>query len=226
MSHPEPRVSIVIAEDDALLRNFLIERLAGQEGFAVIGSACSGHEALDAVLKLRPQAMLLDLGLPEMSGLQVLERLATHESAPAVIVLTGDETEETQLDAARHGAKGFLCKSQASSALPEAIRAVAMGDVWLPRHVVGRLLSEYPALARRSREMDRPASQLTEKERAVLVRLARGMTNQQIAGDLFMSVSTAKSPIRSVFRRLNLPGRTEAAVFAAREGLLEETGAR
>jgi two-component system, NarL family, response regulator LiaR len=70
--------------------------------------------------------------------------------------------------------------------------------------------------------MDRPVSQLTEKERAVLVRLAQGMTNQQIAGDLFMSVSTVKSHIRSVFRRLNLPGRTEAAVFAVREGLLEE----
>jgi DNA-binding NarL/FixJ family response regulator len=223
MSQPELQVSILIAEDDALLRSFLLERLAGQDGFAVVGSASNGREALDAAIKLRPQVMLLDLDLPELTGLQVLEQLAAQESPPAVIVLTGNETDEMQLDVARHGAKGFLCKSQAGAALPDAIRAVATGDVWLPRHVVGRLLSEYPLLARRSREMDRPASQLTEKERAVLVRLARGMTNQQIAGDLFMSVSTVKSHIRSLFRRLNLPGRTEAAVYAAREGLLEES---
>lgn len=222
MSEGDGPVSILIAEDDALLRNFLLERLSGLAGFAVVGSASNGREALAAALTLRPRVMLLDLDLPDLSGLQVLDQLATHENPPAVIVLTGHESEATQLDVARMGARGFVCKSQASTTLPEAIQAVATGSVWLPDPIVGHLLSEYPRLARRSRDMDRPASQLTEKERAVLVRLARGMTNQQIAGDLFMSVSTVKSHIRSVFRRLNLPGRTEAAVFAVREGLLEE----
>jgi DNA-binding NarL/FixJ family response regulator len=123
MSDGERQVSILIAEDDALLRNFLLERLAGQEGFAVVGSASNGREALDAARTLRPHVLLLDLDLPELSGRQVLDRLATQEIPPAVIVLTGDEAEETQLDVARLGAKGFVCKSQASTTLPDAIRS-------------------------------------------------------------------------------------------------------
>jgi two-component system, NarL family, response regulator NreC len=222
MAHGNEEIAILIAEDDALLRNFLLAKLSGEERFMVVGSVGNGREALEAASRLQPNVLLLDLTLPDISGMKVLETLAACEPAPAVLVLSGSETEETQLEAARHGAKGFLCKSQASVSLVEAIRTVAAGELWLPRRIVSHLLGEYPAVLRRVRDRERPLNQLTEREREVLLRVAQGRTNQQIARELYMSVSTVKAHIRSIFRRFDLPSRTEAAVFAVREGLLEQ----
>jgi DNA-binding NarL/FixJ family response regulator len=222
MSESHRHVSIFIAEDDPLLRNFLLAKLSGYEEFTIVGSAGTGEETLAALPGLDPDVLLLDLSLPALSGMEVLEQVSAMERAPAVLVLSGHESEETQLDAARQGAKGFLCKSQASASLPQAIQAVAEGELWLPVAIVKHILGEYPALVRQMRDQSRPINQLTEREREVLLRVARGLTNQQIAGELYMSVSTVKTHIRNIFKRFNLPGRTEAAVFAVREGLLEQ----
>jgi DNA-binding NarL/FixJ family response regulator len=220
MSHGETQITILLAEDDPLLRSFLLATLADQPDFAVVGSVGSGREVLEAALGLKPRVLLLDLGLPEMSGLIVIEQLASLEVSPSVLVLTGSEAEETQLDAARRGAKGFLCKSEAGSALPNAIRAVAAGELWFGRQIITRIVNEYPVLAREARDRNRPLNQLTEKEREVLVQVGRGMSNEQIAKELYASLSTVKAHLRSIFRKLDLGGRTEAAVFAVREGLL------
>jgi DNA-binding NarL/FixJ family response regulator len=223
MSDCIPVTTILIAEDDPLLCSFLVERLTGHEDLEVVGCAANGREAVDAVAELHPDILLLDLGLPELPGLKVLERLSAMEALPGVLVLSGDETDETQLEAARHGARGFLCKSRASAALPDAIRAVAAGEVWLPRHLIGRILHDYPTLTRRVREQERPVSQLTSKERDVLAHMARGMTNQRIAGDLQVSLSTVKVHLRNAFRKLEVSNRAEAAAYAMREGLLESS---
>jgi DNA-binding NarL/FixJ family response regulator len=221
MSQVAAEVSILIAEDDPLLRHFLLEVLADREGIRVVGTAGTGREALRAASELTPQVMLLDLGLPEMSGLEVLDGLSEMRDPPQVLVLSGDESEETQLAAARRGARGFLGKTQARGTLAEVIRTVAAGEVWLPPQVVGRLLADYSTLVRRTQEQQRPINRLTEKEREVLVRVAQGMTNQQIAQDLFMSLATVKLHNRNLFRKLDLANRAEAAAFAVREGLLE-----
>jgi DNA-binding NarL/FixJ family response regulator len=165
--------------------------------------------------------VLLDLGLPELSGLQVLERLSASRAESRVLVLTGDESEETQIQAIRHGARGFLGKSEAGRALPAAIRAIAAGEVWVAGPVIRRLVDDYPTLVRRVQEQEGPIGRLTDREREVLVRIGQGMTNQQIAAALGMSVSTVKVYVRSLFKKLDLPNRAGAAVFASREGLLE-----
>src|SRR4051812_21329280 len=108
-------LNILIAEDDALLRNFLIARLSSESGYVISGTAADGRKALEQVERLRPDLLLLDLHLPEISGLQVLERLARLETRPRVLVVSGDEGEATLLEAARHGAHGFLAKSEAIS---------------------------------------------------------------------------------------------------------------
>jgi DNA-binding NarL/FixJ family response regulator len=218
---PKP-VSIFVAEDDALLRDLLTQLLSGHEDFVVLGVAGNGAQALEAVGRLQPDVLLLDLGLPQVPGQIVLERLAAVENAPRVLVLSGTEDEGTQLEAARAGARGFLQKSQACMFLPEAVRKVAAGEAWFSSHILGLILNEYPVYVRRVRHQEGPAHQLSQREREVLVRVARGKTNQQIADDLFLSVSTVKVHIRNIFDKLNLPNRTEAAVFAVREGLLEQ----
>src|ERR1051326_21110 len=103
MSQSGPNVTILVAEDDALLRNFLLVKLKDQSDFTVLGSAGDGREALDATASLKPDVLLLDLSLPGLTGMQVLERLSDLERSPAVLVLSGDEADETQLDAARYG---------------------------------------------------------------------------------------------------------------------------
>jgi DNA-binding NarL/FixJ family response regulator len=226
MSESEGLITVLIAEDDALLRHFLVQRLADQDDFTVVGSVANGREALEATEQLRPSVLLLDLGLPELSGLQVLERLPAGRAAPRVLVLTGDESEEAQIQAIRHGARGFLGKSEAGPALPDAIRAIAAGEVWLSGGLVRRIVDDYPTLVRRVQEQDGPIGRLTDREREVLVRIGQGMTNQQIAAALAMSVSTVKVYIRSLFKKLDLPNRAGAAVFASREGLLEPAAGR
>jgi DNA-binding NarL/FixJ family response regulator len=215
-------IRIVLAEDDPLLRNLLVGILTGESGFQVVAHVGSGRLALDEVRTRQPHVLLLDLGLPELTGFEVLERLAVEEHAPNVLVLSADEAEDTQVEAARRGARGFLCKSQAMASLADAIRAIAAGGVWFNRQIVGRVFGEYPRLVKKVRDSERPMARLTDREREVLLRVARGLTNQQIAGELYMSVSTVKAHIRNIFQRFDLPNRTEAAVFAVREGLLDE----
>src|SRR5687768_3769768 len=114
-------ISIVIAEDDPLLREFLAGILAREPDLRILGDAATGPDALEQVAQHRPDVLLLDLKLPGLSGLQVLERLRLAERAPRVLVLSGDETEGTQMEAARSGASGFVCKSSAMATLAPAI---------------------------------------------------------------------------------------------------------
>jgi two-component system, NarL family, response regulator LiaR len=212
---------ILIAEDDPLLRNLLAEILAEQEDFDVVGSVPTGQETVDASAELRPHVVLMDVSRPDSAALDRIEHLAALPSPPMVLILSADEGEATQLETARHGAHGFLRKSQGIPALTAAIRAVMTGEVWFTRQIVSRILKEHAALLRRVREHEKPMNQLSVKELDVLVRVARGLTNQQIADDLQMSISTVKAHVRNIFQKLNLPNRTEAAVFALREGLVE-----
>lgn len=212
-------MTVLIAEDDVLLRDLLTDILASQEGIHVIASVAHGREVLDMVSEMRPRVTVLDLEGPH--GLRLVETLAGMPDSPLVLVLSGDESEEMQLEVARHGADGFLCKSQGVKALVQAIRAIAAGEVWFTRQIVGRLLREHAMLLREVRERQRPSNLLSAKEREVLARVARGLTNQQIADELTTSVSTVKVHIRNIFQKLELPNRTEAAVYALREGLLE-----
>jgi DNA-binding NarL/FixJ family response regulator len=219
---PQPPITLLIAEDDALLRGFLNRVLTAEPDFKVLGMVGSGSEVLPEVERHHPRVLLLDVQLPGMSGLRVLQQLIDHPEPPATLVLSGSEDEDTQLEAARGGAKGFLCKSQAINSITQAVRKIAAGETWFSPLILSRIVSDYPRVVRRIREQDGPLNQLSEREREVLVRVARGHTNQQIATDLFMSVSTVKVHLRNIFSKLNLPNRTEAAVFAVREGLLKD----
>src|SRR5438045_4206628 len=116
-------VSILIAEDVPLLRTLVERVLAGEEDLQVIGSAADGEQALEMIERLRPNVLLLDLNMPKVPGLAVLEELAQIEERPAVLVLSTEEDEETQLEAVRNGARGFLPKAQAQADLAKAVRA-------------------------------------------------------------------------------------------------------
>jgi DNA-binding NarL/FixJ family response regulator len=214
-------MNILIAEDDPLLRTLLGELLAAEPDFEVCGSVASGQECLEFVVSAPPDLLLLDLNLPGISGRRVLEQLGARAESPAVLVLSGEDGEDTQVEAAGNGARGFLAKSEALSCLPAAIRAVGRGETWFSGSVARRIFREYQQLVRRVRTERRPVGRLTDREREVLILMARGRTNIQIADDLVMSIHTVKLHVQNILRKLELPNRTEAAVFAVREGLLE-----
>jgi two-component system NarL family response regulator len=215
------RISILIVEDDPLLRNFVAEVLVQHPDLTVVGSLASGREVTAAVADCSPDVLLLDLHLREFSGWQVLEVLADHHSGIHALVLSGDEAPETMLQAARAGARGFLCKSAARTVLPKAVRAVAAGQTWFSPEVLGAILTDYPMLIRQAERATHPLASLTTRERAVLVRIARGLSNQQIGRELSISLSSVKAHIHRLLQKLQLQSRTEAAVFAVREGLLD-----
>jgi DNA-binding NarL/FixJ family response regulator len=218
---PTP-IQILVAEDDALLRGLLNQILGEEPDFQVVGLVGDGASVIAEIDRLQPEVLLLDVNLPGASGLQVLKELRARSHSPKTLVLSGNEDDATQLEAARVGARGFLCKSEALGTLPEAVRKVARGEVWFSGRIIGMVLNDYPEYVRKSREQERPINQLSDREREVLIRVARGHTNQMIAGELYMSLSTVKVHLRNIFSKLKLPNRTEAAVFAVREGLLHE----
>lgn len=225
MTTDTAKLTLFIAEDDPLLRQLMMDRLATEDDFTVVGGAMDGREVLDSVARLKPSVVLLDLRLNGLHGMKVLPQLSALPQPPAVLVLSSMECQDTQIEAARNGAHGFLPKSQAVPHLSAAIRAVARGEMWFARDISEQVFREYHDLLRRVRDQERPAHQLTEKERDVLLCLARGMNNQQIAGELFMSVHTVKLHNQKIFKKLDIRNRTEAAVFAAREGLLDPSEA-
>jgi DNA-binding NarL/FixJ family response regulator len=219
-------LTLLIAEDDPLLREMLAQWLQAETDLDVVGTVRRGQDVLAAAVRFRPQLLLLDLRLPGSSGLEVLDALATQEEPPKVLVISGDESEQTQLEVAQRGARGFLPRSEAVSLLPEALRTVARGGLWFSRALTTRIFEEYQGLQRRAKAEQRSDPQLSEPEREVLTRIARGLTNGQIARDLQMSVHTVKRHVANLLRKLGLPGRTEAAVYAARKGLLDSEAAR
>lgn len=213
-------IKIYIAEDDPLLQSFLATILDAEPDFEVVGCTINGNDVPSAVARLRPHLLLMDIHLTGISGLRVLEHLGDNEGL-AVLILSSDEAEETQLESARNGARGFLPKAHAVAQLGPAIRAVTGGQLWFEPRIVAQIFREHQRLVRQARVVQQPAHLLRDGERKVLSCVARGMTNPQIAAELFMSVHTVKLHIQNILRKLNLPNRTEAAVYAVREGLMD-----
>ncbi len=221
-------ISILIADADGLLRDLLAALLGRDEAFQIAGCAADAETAIQGIAELAPDVVLLDLQLPGSDAFRVLNEVINRPfdsslSEPKVLVMGRDNAEAFQLEAARRGAQGFLCKAEGVSALTNAICAVMAGEVWFSRQIVAQTLREYTRLLRQVEERSRPSNVLSPREREILALVARGLTNQRIAEDLTMSLGTVKVHIRNIFQKLDLPNRTEAAVYALKEGLLNDS---
>src|SRR5262249_26886390 len=145
-----------------------------EDDFKVVGGVAGGHEALAALERMQPDVVLLELHLPDLASVNLLESLADRDDGPSVLVLSADDREETQLEVARGGARGFVSKAEAVTVLARAIRTVAAGDLWFSPRIASQVLREYHQLVRQTRQLQQPARQLTERERMVLIGLAAG----------------------------------------------------
>lgn len=211
-------VRVVIADDHELVRRGLAMLLETESGIQVVGEARTGSEAVAAVLRERPDVLLVDLKMPELDGLGVLKVVKARAPGTRVVLLTGLEVDEAILEAVYQGADGFLFKDVPPAELCKAIRVIAAGEVYLQPAVAARLVR---LLARSQEEPPARRGELTAREREILRLMARGHTNQEIAELTGLAVETVRSHVKNILQKLEQPNRTRAVLFALRSGLVD-----
>jgi DNA-binding NarL/FixJ family response regulator len=217
-------IRVVVVDDQAVIRTGLRTMLEHEIDLAIVGEASNGVQAVDVVAASRPDVVLMDVRMPEVDGIEATRRiLAGGDPPPAVLVLTTFDDDEYVFGALRAGAAGFLLKDAGPDVLIAAVRTVAAGDALVDPLVTRRLVERWVALEA-SASTDRPVpaaiGTLSAREREILVGLARGRTNRELAGDLIVSEATVKTHVSSLLTKLGVRSRVEAVVLAYEAGVI------
>ena len=213
------RIRVLLVDDDALVRAGLTMMLDGANGIEVVGEAADGDQVPAAVDAHAPDVVLMDLRMPRTDGITATRRLRARPRAPEVIVLTTFDADENVLAGLRAGASGYLLKDSPPDQIVAAIHRVAAGDPILSPAITRRLMDRAVATAG-TREQARAAlAGLTPREHEVVVGIARGETNAEIAARCYMSVATVKAHITHILTQLGLTNRTQIALLAHDAGL-------
>ncbi len=216
----DPTIKILIVDDDPLVRSGLALILGGTPTLSVVAQAANGAEGLAAIDEHDPDVVLMDIRMPVMDGLQATEALAARPRSPKVIVLTTFDADEYVLRALAAGANGFLLKDTAPTAIVEAIHRVAAGEPMLSPSVTSTLIQQVTQLPpERSTAALARLDRLTEREREVAVAVGRGLSNAEIAGELYLSVPTVKAHISRLFTKLEVENRVQIALCVHDAGL-------
>jgi len=210
-------IRILIADDQALVRGGFRMILDAQPDMEVVGEAADGREAVEQAIALSPDVVLMDVRMPGLDGLSATRELARVNSSSAVLILTTFDLDEYVYEAMKGGASGFLLKDVDPPDLVHAVRMVARGDALLAPSVTRRLIERYVRRQTAPREL----GELTAREREVLLHLARGRSNAEIAGELFLSEATVKTHVARVLHKLGLRDRAQAVVLAYEAGLVQ-----
>ena len=210
---------VVVADDQALVRAGLKMVLEAEPDIEVVGEAADGNEVLEVARRVAPDVVLMDIRMPGLDGLEASRRLLAGADPPKVLVLTTFDEEEYLYEALRAGTSGFLLKVSPPEQLIGAIRTVADGNALIDPTVTRRVIE---AFGRRATASPPPASyeELTAREREVLVLLARGRSNAEIADELIVGDATVKTHVARVLMKLGLRDRVQAVVFAYEHGIV------
>jgi DNA-binding NarL/FixJ family response regulator len=212
-------IRVLIADDQDIVRAGLTMILDAQPDIEVVGEAANGREAVTLARELRPDVCLLDIRMPEMDGIEATGHLAGPDVADplAVIVITTFDLDEYVHGALKAGARGFLLKDAGPELLTQAIHAAANGDALIAPSITARLLATFAHTIPRQ-PTAQPIEPLTSREEQILISVAQGWTNHEIADDLHISISTAKTHLASLMRKLNARNRVEIAMWAYETG--------
>jgi DNA-binding NarL/FixJ family response regulator len=209
-------IRVLIADDQMMVREGFSVLLNAMPDIEVVGEAVNGREAVERVRELAPDVVLMDIRMPELNGIDATREIVAADEAAKVLVLTTFDLDEYVYQALRAGASGFLLKDASARQLADGVRVVAAGEALLAPSVTKRLITEFSRLSDTPRM---PAAQaaygeLTERETEVLVLIAQGLSNAEIAERLVVAESTIKTHVSRVLVKLGLRDRTQAAVFA------------
>jgi NarL family two-component system response regulator LiaR len=214
MSRPKP-IRVFVAEDHAIVRKGICALLTLEPGIEVVGEASNGREAVRGVESSEPDVILMDLVMPEMDGIEAIRQVIARRPQAHILVLTSFATDDKVFPAVKAGAMGYLLKDSEPGEVVNAIRQVHRGESSLHPRIARKLMQE----------LSRPAEQpptpdpLTEREMEVLRLVAQGKSNRSIADDLSVTEGTVRVHVSSILGKLHLASRTQATLYALREGL-------
>ena len=225
------QIAVLIADDQAIVRQGLEVILGSEPDLAVVGFAANGEDAVALAAARQPDVVLMDLKMPKMNGIHATRQITQQLPGVKVLVLTTYDGDEWLFDALRAGACGYLLKDSEGDAIVAAIRGAVAGEVHLDPHVAGKVLREFNRVAEirsaaPSQLAPLPAvpleplyETLSERELAILQQLVQGKSNQEIAATLFLAEGTVKNYVSTIMAKLHANDRTQAAVYALKRGL-------
>ncbi len=212
-------IRVLVADDQSMVRAGFRMLLSGEQDIEVVAEASNGLEAVDKAARFQPTVVLMDIRMPELDGLQATRRILSADDGARVLILTTFDLDEYVYEALRAGASGFVLKDEPPEQLIAAIRTVAAGDALLSPTITKRVIEQFTRLPRPSppNELD----ELTTRERDVFRLIATGLSNGEIAQELFISDTTVKTHVTHILQKLNLRDRVQAVVLAHQTGIFE-----
>ncbi|MFE0022977.1 response regulator [Amycolatopsis sp. NPDC059021] len=214
-------IGVVVADDQPLVRVALVSLLDAQPDMTVLAEAATGTEAVAAAQSHRPDVVLMDVRMPEMTGIEATARIMALPDPPAVLTLTTYDVDEYVYGALRAGSMGFLLKDEPPERIVAGVQAVARGEGLLAPSVTRRLIQQFAVIPDDAgRPAGRPLAQLTERETEVLTQVAYGLSNLDVATALGLSEATVKTHLHRLMAKLGLTSRTQVVIAAYESGLI------
>jgi DNA-binding NarL/FixJ family response regulator len=212
-------IRVLVADDQSMVRAGFRMLLAGEEDIEVVAEATNGLEAVDKAARFDPAVVLMDIRMPELDGLQATRRILAADDAARILILTTFDLDEYVYEALRAGASGFVLKDDSPEQLIAAIRTVAAGEALLSPTITKRVIQKFTRLPRPAppKELD----DLSARERDVLRLMARGLSNGEIAKELYIGETTVKTHVTHILQKLNLRDRVQAVVLAHEADLFD-----
>ncbi len=211
-------IRIALADDHPIFRDGLRKLLALEEDFQVVAEARDGKEVLDILQRDEPDVLLLDLKMPGLDGLSTLQRLQAQKIKTKVIVLTASDNEDEYVQAMKFGTSGIVLKQTATELLIKSIRKVHAGEIWLDSRTTDAVMRQF-ASPNEAAAKDRERSPLSQREREIVVLVAQGFKNKEIAERMFISEQTVKNHLHNIFDKLGVSDRLELALYAIHKNI-------
>jgi len=212
---------LLLVDDDALVRAGLRAVLNSEADLDVVGEAGDGRAAIDMAAELEPDLIVMDIRMPGIDGLAATRQIVTDSSSPKVLILTTFELDEYVYEAMRAGAAGFMLKRSSPEDLITAVRIAAAGDSLVLPAAMRQMVETYAAAGEKAERFRRDIGRLTEREREVLRLVAGGLSNAEIADDLFVGRETVKSHVTNILTKLDVRDRTQAVIAAYESGFAQ-----
>jgi len=215
-------IRVLVADDQSMVRAGFRMLLAGEPDIEVVAEASNGREAVEKAARVEPTVVLMDIRMPELDGLEATRRILAADRAARVLILTTFDLDEYVYEALRAGASGFVLKDDPPEQLLVAIRTVAGGEALLSPAITRRVIEQFTRIPRPAPPPQ--LEELTERELEVLRLVARGLSNAEIGGELFIGETTVKTHVTHILQKLHLRDRVQAVVLAYETGLFDADG--